>query len=421
MATTWKKVITADDDSTHLNSEVTLSDFSSPGSPASGTNFLNETGAWAVPAGTADTNTTYSTSIPISTTKLRLTAGGDGSGTDDIEFLGGTNATVTRTSASVFTIASSNTQLDNAGVIGKVLTGLTSGSGTVVATDTIVAGISRLEGRVATNDDKVTDANHNVTTNLTITGDTGARVIVSSDGTDATIPIATTSVSGLLSPGLFDEIDANTAKATDVNHNVTTNLTITGTTGARTIVSSDGTNAEIPVASALASGVMSQASFQKLGNMEANATADQSATDIGTLFANDTTLVNFGGAVTVTGNLTVSGTTTTLNTATVETEDHVIRVATNASPTTTTGNAGGIEVQTSTTDAQNARLVWLTAGNLSGWHIKDSGTGSESAVCTMAFHATTAPTTEGAHGIGSFYFEADGGTGSNGALYVRTL
>jgi len=52
----------------------------------------------------------------------------------------------------------------------------------------------------------------NVTTNLGISGTTGARTITSSDGTNAIIPIATTSVSGLLSPSLFDEIDANTAK-----------------------------------------------------------------------------------------------------------------------------------------------------------------------------------------------------------------
>jgi len=55
----------------------------------------------------------------------------------------------------------------------------------------------------------------NVSTDLSITGTTGARTIVSSDGTNAVIPIGTTSVSGLLSPTLFDEIAANTAKVTD--------------------------------------------------------------------------------------------------------------------------------------------------------------------------------------------------------------
>ena len=52
----------------------------------------------------------------------------------------------------------------------------------------------------------------NVTTNLSITGTTGARTIVSSDGSDAIIPIATTAVSGVMSKVIFDEHTTNTAK-----------------------------------------------------------------------------------------------------------------------------------------------------------------------------------------------------------------
>ena len=61
-------------------------------------------------------------------------------------------------------------------------------------------------------------SNANVATNLGITGDTAARVITSSTGTNVTIPVGTTSVSGLLTPSLFDEIDANTAKNTNATH-----------------------------------------------------------------------------------------------------------------------------------------------------------------------------------------------------------
>ncbi len=75
---------------------------------------------------------------------------------------------------------------------------------------------------------------------------------------------------------LLAEIDANTAKAT----NVSTNLAITGTTGARTITSSDGTNAIIPVATDSVSGVMSSADHTKLSGIETGATADQTKTDI---------------------------------------------------------------------------------------------------------------------------------------------
>ena len=52
----------------------------------------------------------------------------------------------------------------------------------------------------------------NVSTDLTITGTTGARVIVSSDGTDATIPVATAVVSGVMSKATYDEHLVNTAK-----------------------------------------------------------------------------------------------------------------------------------------------------------------------------------------------------------------
>jgi len=65
-----------------------------------------------------------------------------------------------------------------------------------------------------------------------------------------------------------------------VVENVTTNLSITGTTDARTIVSSDGTDAIIPVATDSVSGVMSSTDHTKLTGIEANATADQTGAEI---------------------------------------------------------------------------------------------------------------------------------------------
>ena len=139
-----------------------------------------------------------------------------------------------------------------------------------------------------------TAKNTNVTTDLSISGETGARTIESSDGTDAIIPIATTLVSGLLSPGLFDEIDANTAKTgitsgqssaitanTAKNTNVTTDLSISGETGARTIESSDGTDAIIPIATTLVSGLLSPGLFDEIDAntaKETNVSTNLSAT-----------------------------------------------------------------------------------------------------------------------------------------------
>jgi predicted secreted Zn-dependent protease len=149
---------------------------------------------------------------------------------------------------------------------------------TLVSASTSRAGLltkAKFDEIVA-NSLKTSDINHNVSTDLGISGTTGARTITSSDGNNAVIPLATTSVSGLLSPSLFDEIDANTAKTgittTQAGHittnndkvsNVSTDLGISGTTGARTITSSDGSNAIIPIATTSVSGVMSKAIFDE--------------------------------------------------------------------------------------------------------------------------------------------------------------
>ena len=74
-----------------------------------------------------------------------------------------------------------NTEVLNATVIGKVLTGLSTGStADVAATDTIVVGMGKLEARVALNDDKVTDAGQ--TSNATHTGEvTGSGALTIAD------------------------------------------------------------------------------------------------------------------------------------------------------------------------------------------------------------------------------------------------
>jgi len=117
---------------------------------------------------------------------------------------------------------------------------------TAIAANTAKTGISSSQASAITANTAKTS---NVTTNLTITGTTGARTIVSSDGTNATIPIATTSVSGLLSPTLFDGIAANTAKtgitstqasAITTNSSKVSNVTHTGeVTGATNLTIAD--------------------------------------------------------------------------------------------------------------------------------------------------------------------------------------
>ena len=125
-----------------------------------------------------------------------------------------------------------------------------------------------------------TAKNTNVTTNLSITGTTGARTIVSSDGTDAIIPIATTSVSGVMSKAIFDEHVVNNAKVSDINHNVSTNLSKTVSGTGFSINSSDGDNVALTLATTDNWGIMSDEMFDKLDGIETGATADQSNAEI---------------------------------------------------------------------------------------------------------------------------------------------
>jgi len=65
----------------------------------------------------------------------------------------------------------------------------------------------------------------NVSTDLSEGTTTTTSVKVnSSDGTDATLLQASSTRAGVLSSAKFDEIEANTLKVSDINHNVSTNL-----------------------------------------------------------------------------------------------------------------------------------------------------------------------------------------------------
>lgn len=194
-----------------------------------------------------------------------------------------------------------------------------------------IPNIANLETAVTANTAKVT----NVTTNLGITTSETTAIITSSDGDDATIPVATTSVGGVMSKAIFDQHTANVAKATNVSTdlstgtvnatsygitsdggtddvviaqadtnnagvlsaakwdeivantakvtNVSTDLSSTANGTSLTVNSSDGNNASLPAATTTAWGVMSDDQATKLDGIEASATADQTAGEILTL------------------------------------------------------------------------------------------------------------------------------------------
>ena len=157
------------------------------------------------------------------------------------------------------------------------------------------------------NNKKVSDVNHNVTTNLAEGTATNTTVLVtSSDGTDATLNSASTTRAGLLSKGKFDEIVANTLKVSDINHNVTTNLTTKLSATAVEIDSSDGTNASIGAADSTNAGIMTKAIFdehvlnnKKVSDINHNVSTDLSKTLSATavrINSSDGTNVSIGAA-----------------------------------------------------------------------------------------------------------------------------
>jgi hypothetical protein len=137
-----------------------------------------------------------------------------------------TNANLTGEATSVGNAAT----LTNSAVIGKVLTGYTSGAGTVAATDTILQAIQKLDGNTA--------AVPGTVTSVSVVSNNGFAGTVATSTSTPAITLTTTvtgmlkgsSVSGIVSAGTSgtDYSDGTSALATGI-------LKSTTTTGALTI------------------------------------------------------------------------------------------------------------------------------------------------------------------------------------------
>lgn len=285
------------------------------------------------------------------------------SATGDItEVIGGTSIDVSGgdTGAATVNLDSSTVSAISANT---AKTGITSGQASAITANTAKTGITSAQASAITAN---TAKNTNVSTNLSVTQDGTQLVITSSDGTNASLPLADTDNWGVISDEIYDQIQANAAKtgisssqttklghisvsqavdldtmesniatnnsktgitssqasaitantaktgisgaqatklefitvASDINlgtiasnvaenngktgitsaqasaitantaksTNVSTNLGITGSSAARVITSSDGTNATIPVATTSVSGVMSASQVTTLNS-----------------------------------------------------------------------------------------------------------------------------------------------------------
>lgn len=152
------------------------------------------------------------------------------------------------------------------------------------------------------------------TTDLGVSTTSSAVTVTSSTGNNATISEASGSAAGVMSTAHHDKLDGIEANATadqtaaeirtlvesasdsnvftDADHtklngietgaevNVATNLGVSRSSTAVTVTSSTGSNTSIGEPTATNAGVMTSAQKTKLDGIEANATADQSASEI---------------------------------------------------------------------------------------------------------------------------------------------
>jgi len=161
-----------------------------------------------------------------------------------------------------------NGELLIGGTDGPAVATLTQGSGLTITNAN--GGITiAVDGDIDTTGESGTVANIG---NLTGDVTSSNRATTIANGVVDTDQLADDAVTeDKLANTLLAEIDANTAKVT----NVSTNLTYTTGSDRITIVSSDGTNVVIAEASGSIAGVMSAAHHDKLDGIEDSATADQ--------------------------------------------------------------------------------------------------------------------------------------------------
>lgn len=139
-------------------------------------------------------------------------------------------------------------------------------------TGTITAGSNSDTFKIAGGNGITTSVSGNI---LTITGTTYGAASTTTAGivelatqaeTEA-VTDGTRAVTPLALAGLKSAIDANTAKVS----NVSTNLSYTASPTNGIVVSSDGNNATIPLATGTNAGLLAPADFTKLGNIASNA------------------------------------------------------------------------------------------------------------------------------------------------------
>ena len=209
-----------------------------------------------------------------------------------------------------------------------------------------IPNVADLEAAVVANTAKAT----NVSTNLATTTSTTTAIITSSDGTDATIPVATTSVGGVMSKAIFDEHTANVAKDT----NVVTNLSKTVSGTGYSIDSSDGDNIALSLADTDNWGLMSDEMFDTLGALVTNVST---ALSTGTVDATSYGITSDGGSDDI---VLAQATTSVAGVLSAAKWDEIVANTAKVTNATHTGDVTGSTALTIATDAVDIAMLSAT-------------------------------------------------------------
>ena len=202
----------------------------------------------------------------------------------------------------------------------------------------------------------------NVSTNLSVASSTGSRTIASSDGTNATIPVATTSVSGVMSTTIFDAVTANTAKSTNATH--TGEVTGSGSlTIANNVVdeanlkiSNSPTNGYYLTAQSSNSGGLTWAAIPTLNqNTTGSAATLTTARTIGGVSFNGSANINLPGVNTA-GNQDTTGNAATATKIASITNSNIVQLTASQTLTNKTIAASQVTEISNITAAEGAQL-----------------------------------------------------------------
>ena len=274
-----------------------------------------------------DTNTqnAYSTSIPTSTTKLRLTgSGAAGATTDDIEFVGSGATSVTRTSASKFTIGSTNTQYS---ALTNTTLGLAKTAHAALNNTSLASVGESAAGRV-----------------YGIQKNTANQLVVQ-------VPWANTQIADTNTVTSIRRDNTGTYRTGNINLVGGSNVTITESSAGVFSFASTDTTTDVDVSNA-----------NLLTRLAALESPGGSANEIITIGA------DAGDTIKITGNLEVAGSTTTINTETVTIQDNMILL--NSNSASTPSENAGIEVERGS--SANVNLHWIESSDT--WYLTESTT-----------------------------------------------